>query len=199
MNIMFSDTSRTKTDKLKKSLRMELREVRNGLLPGDCRHKSSQIHRRLLQLPEFQQAKAIFCFISIGKEVDTRAIISSACANGQLVAVPKITRDQGMLALPFTGWTALETGALGIPEPALNSEVQGVFDLTITPGLGFTREGARIGYGRGYYDNWFANFEGGLKIALAYASQIVSHIPMDKHDQTVDLIITEDETIRLGP
>ena len=44
-------------------------------------------------------------------------------------------------------------GAYGIPEPADGcQEADAPKALVITPGVGFSKDGNRIGYGAGYYD-----------------------------------------------
>ena len=65
----------------------------------------------------------------------------------------------------------------------------------ITPGLGFTYGGYRIGYGRGYYDKWFAKHTVKHKIAPAFERQILEDLKVSELDIPVDKIVTEDRMI----
>ena len=66
------------------------------------------------------------------------------------------------------------------------------------PGLGFTRDGARLGRGKGYYDTYLEKCEKQLgkvpfTIALAYFEQICESIPMSDHDKNMDMVLFEDK------
>ena len=84
---------------------------------------------------------------------------------------------------------------LGILTPENDAEWQSPVDLCITPGLGFTPDGKRIGYGKGYYDKWFAAHPHTAKTALCYECQIVNDMPATDTDVRVDQIITERRVI----
>jgi 5-formyltetrahydrofolate cyclo-ligase len=61
----------------------------------------------------------------------------------------------------------------------------------IIPGLAFTREGKRLGYGGGWYDRLLAKSNHlSTKIAVAHTFQVVNDIPTEKHDIRLNRIIT---------
>ncbi len=64
----------------------------------------------------------------------------------------------------------------------------------IVPGLAFTRQGMRLGRGKGYLDRMLQQDHGRV-IALAHECQMISSIPSEPHDQAVDIVITPNETI----
>ena len=102
-----------------------------------------------------------------------------------------------MIAVPFSGWDDLIPGELGILTPRGEDTISGNIDIAITPGLGFTRTGQRIGYGRGYYDQWFSGNSVAHKIALSFEAQILDSLPVTVTDIPVDIIVTEQEIIRI--
>jgi 5-formyltetrahydrofolate cyclo-ligase len=178
----------------KKLLRDLLKTLRSSL-PAALRAEFSQIiAERLFQMEEVMSAKVFFTYISCGAEVETRGIIRRLLAEGKSVTVPRIA-DKRMEARAFTSWDELSPGELGIPTPQSGHEYQGQIDVVITPGLGFTVKGHRIGFGRGYYDQWFSSHPAGFKVALAYEAQIVEDVPLDPHDVPVDCIVTEKRVI----
>lgn len=89
--------------------------------------------------------------------------------------------------------------SLGIWEPDIQSSE--VVDLTqctgiLIPGVGFDRNGHRLGFGKGYYDKALTGFQG-LKVGVAYSFQITEQpLPHDDQDVRMDLIVTDKEIIR---
>ncbi|MDL2311041.1 5-formyltetrahydrofolate cyclo-ligase, partial [Peptostreptococcaceae bacterium OttesenSCG-928-C18] len=94
----------------------------------------------------------------------------------------------------------LEPGYYSIPEPKENLRTpvdNDIIDLVITPGVAFTKDKYRMGYGGGFYDRFFANLKKPpLKIALAYDFQIVDELPSEDYDIPVNIIITENQVIK---
>ncbi len=181
----------------KTRLRAQLKQHRSEISGNRRQQKNIAVQQRLLSLPALKVAKSVFCFISYGTEVDTHDIIDRLMAQGKQLAVPRIIDSGPMHAVPFNDWAELETAQLGILSPRSTMAPQQVFDITITPGLGFTENGERLGFGKGYYDAWFQANEAGLKIALAYETQILDTLPTTEQDIRVDMIITEARLIRI--
>jgi 5-formyltetrahydrofolate cyclo-ligase len=176
-------------------LRDRLKTLRSSLPVARRAEFSQIIAERLFQMEKIKSARVFFTYISCGAEVETRGIIKRLLEEAKLVTVPRIA-DNRMEARAFTAWEEMSPGQLGIPTPKSGHEYQGRIDVVITPGLGFTVEGHRIGFGRGYYDQWFSSHPVGFKVALAYEAQIVAGIPLDPHDVPVDCIVTEKRVIR---
>lgn len=177
--------------------RNRLKATRNAL-SHECRHGFSQrILARVCELPEIRLADTVFCFVSIGDEVDTRALINALQIVGKRVLVPSILPERRMIAVAFPGWSGLVPGALGILTPSDPIEFAGRIDVCITPGLGFSIAGGRLGYGRGYYDQWFTTHATGCRLAVAFECQVVADLPVNSSDEPVDLIATEERVIRV--
>ncbi len=179
----------------KTELRAVLQASREKLVQDERRQKNQSIQQNLTELAPIQDCQSVFCFISSTNEVDTHGIINHLLNSKKQVAVPRISSEKHMQAIVFPGWDELEKGPLGILSPKHPAPVASKINITLTPGLAFSIAGARLGYGRGYYDKWFAENGGGLKIALAYEMQILDEIPTDEHDINVDVIVTEDRVI----
>ena len=188
--------SRNDINKIKHDYRTRLKGIRDRLAQEQYTRFNQSIMKNLRNVAEFQSAKRIFSYISNGSEADTHALIRARIDDLEVLAVPRINHST-MLAVEFPGWEKVRTGPMGILAPASNEACPASYDVVITPGLGFTRQGVRMGYGRGYYDRWFAEHRSGMKIALCYDIQIVESLPHDDHDIPVDLIVTEQEIIRV--
>ncbi len=118
-------------------------------------------------------------------------------------------RAEVALALPVTGgpeplvfrrWApgdALVVGPMGIGEPATTAPVVDP-DMLFVPLAAFDRRGHRIGYGAGYYDRTLAALRARKTvraIGVAYAVQEELFIPDEPHDEALDLVVTERDTV----
>lgn len=181
----------------KAELRTHLRQIRSGL-PASLRLSHSRlIHGHLYGLDEVIAAESAFIYISYASEVDTHAIIRLFTDEGKSLAVPRILDANRMIAVPFRSWEDLKPDAMGILTPETTTPYSGPLDIAITPGLGFTIAGGRIGYGRGYYDKWFHANRVKTKIGLAYEAQLLEQLPTGNNDMSVDIIVTEKRVIRV--
>jgi 5-formyltetrahydrofolate cyclo-ligase len=142
----------------------------------------------------------MFIYVSVHSEVQTHAILQTALEQQKTVCVPLIDREKKeMIACAITDpGRDLHSGMLGIPEPDQRScppVAARDIDLIIVPGLEFTVQGHRIGYGGGFYDR-FLSVCSGISCALAFEEQIVTSLPFDPaHDTAVSRIITETRDI----
>jgi 5-formyltetrahydrofolate cyclo-ligase len=87
---------------------------------------------------------------------------------------------------------------LNEPDPAQNEVKPDVFFI---PLAAFDRKGHRLGYGRGYFDASLAQARAERKVlavGLAYNCQEIPAVPISDHDQRLDFVITESETLDFG-
>jgi len=175
----------------KQHLRQQLLQTRQALPLSERHLKDAIIKERLLGLPEVVNAGTIFCFISFADEVDTHDLIRQLQQQGKVILVPKTLRGGKMAAILLDSWTGLETDSFGILVPRSSEPYPSGIDISLTPGLGFSPKGQRLGYGRGYYDHWFTEHPVGCKIGIGYDCQVLEDIPVDNTDVPLDKIVTE--------
>lgn len=86
----------------------------------------------------------------------------------------------------------LQIDRFGIPEPVTHTEVNLTeIDAVITPLLAFDKEGHRLGYGKGFYDRFFASFKQNVvKIGVSYFSALEGKLPSEENDIALDYCIT---------
>lgn len=178
---------------IKRTLRQQLKDTLAKLTKIEHEHLSEELALKLYEEDDWQQATVIGITISRFPEPDTYRIIRRAWEDGKFVAVPKCypaTRE--MVFRRITDFTQLESVYSGLLEPiAGKTEVQdgAQMDLVIVPGLAFSLNGYRLGYGGGYYDRFLANYKG-KTAALVLPQQLVTEIPRDEYDLPVERIIT---------
>jgi len=181
----------------KAETREKLKTTR-GKLPDATRlDYSNSITEQVLKLDEIRNARTIFIYISYATEVHTHELIKALIDVGKTLAVPKIVDSDFMQAESFSSWEDLVPGELGILAPGNSKPCSGPFDVALIPGLGFTLSGHRMGFGRGYYDKWFAQNTVSHKIALAYEVQLVEDIPVEDTDVPMEKIVTEQRVITI--
>ena len=180
---------------LKQSLRKDMRVRRAGIATAERRAKDRRIIKNLRHVPVFREARSVFCYVAYLSEADTRPIIEDCIRQNRLLAVPRIMSGDRMIAVRLNDPAELRPDKMGIPAPLSARAEAGPFDIAITPGLAFSPAGARLGYGRGYYDRWFAGHRIHTRIALAYEMQLVERLPTESTDRRVDMIVTEDRVI----
>ena len=184
----------------KKQARIEALARRNALDDTLRAKKSALITQRLLRLELFQKARCVFMYVSVHSEVDTHRIIQAALVQQKTVCVPFVDMEKKeMIACAITDpGRDLHSGMLGIPEPDRRScplVAACDIDLVIVPGLEFTVQGYRIGYGGGFYDRFLSACPG-ISCALAFEEQIVKSLPFDPaYDTAVSRIITDQREI----
>ncbi|MDT2045468.1 5-formyltetrahydrofolate cyclo-ligase [Priestia aryabhattai] len=165
---------------------------------GTYHAKSMLIAKKLLDTTWWQEADVIAITISRGQEVDTKRLIEIAWSQGKTIAVPKCVSEKSeMIFRKITSFSQLEVVFFNLQEPIeLQTEVikKSEIDLILVPGVVFSSNGYRIGYGGGYYDRFLVGYEQ-MKVSLAFHEQIVQSVPVESHDIPVDAIITDEEII----
>lgn len=158
-----------------------------------------KIFDRLLDSDEYFMAKNIFTFVGVGKEVDTRKIIQHALDNGKEVYVPLCTSKTEMKAIKITSLDRLEKNKLGLYEPRNNSQSISLdrIEFALIPCMYADRKGNRIGYGGGYYDRFFSNFNGEFPaFILAREEMIKEELPVDENDISFKYLLSEKDLYR---
>jgi 5-formyltetrahydrofolate cyclo-ligase len=185
---------------LKAAMRQELSARRKAMSPDLLDARGLKVQSRFLATPYYQRARTVALYAPIRGEVPTRDILTAALADGKRVCYP-LSHVHGRI-LSFRAVTSeseLEPGRLGVREPNSASELIPVerIDLFVVPGLGFTRDGKRLGRGGGYYDATLkAAAETSRRVGLAFTDQIVDELPTNGEDVPMDLVVSESDTFR---
>ena len=183
----------------KQRLRTLLRQRRRALSAQEVEKNSQQIATRLLARSIFHQDRQLMLYSPHENEVETDGLWQAARRQGKYVYYPRISADkQAIEFVRRQDEDHLIPGIFDILIPPGEDLLTSVAhtDLVLIPGVGFDRAGHRLGRGRGYYDRALRGIlAGAFRVGLAYDYQIVSHIPIDEHDERVDYIVTEKRLI----
>lgn len=181
----------------KRALRQRLLAARAALDPKERRQLNQAIAARLLSLPEFEHARCVLAYLSFGSEFDTRDFVGALQARDCALVLPRIDLANHRLALHRVSDPEMETlaGVWGIREPdptrcALAEPRE--IDAVLVPGVAFTPNCERLGYGGGFYDGLIRDWPGHPPlIAAAFQLQMVDDLPVGPDDLPIDTVVTQ--------
>jgi 5-formyltetrahydrofolate cyclo-ligase len=184
----------------KTALRRRLRAMRVAIT-ADARAAAHRAMARYLEqlllaspVAAAEKEHVLGLYAAMPGEADPRGVCERLPA-GWVAAWPRVAGDA--LELVSCREDELVTGYRGIREPpgdraARRLEEVGVL---IVPALAVDPHGHRLGQGGGHYDRLLARLRevapGAIVVGLAYAAQILARIPVEAHDQRVDVVLSE--------
>ena len=172
---------------LRKQVLQEMRAI-----PREQKQAMDQaLTERLLHHPFYQEAKVIATYLSFPHEFQTQELIEQVLKDGKKVLIPK-TYPKGRMEFVVYNPQQLVKTSFGLLEPQGELEVveASQIDLIHVPGLAFTTEGCRIGYGGGYYDRYLEHFTGHT-LSTIYPCQVQDFIT-ENHDIPVQEVLIDE-------
>ena len=173
---------------MKSELRKQVLQEMRALSQEQKQAIDQALTERLLHHPFYQEAKVIATYLSFPHEFQTQELIEQALKDGKKVLIPK-TYPKGRMDFVVYDPQQLVKTSFGLLEPQGDLEVVDAsqIDLIHVPGLAFTREGYRIGYGGGYYDRYLEHFAG-QTMSTIYPCQ-VQEFNSEDHDIPVQEVL----------
>ncbi|MDD5058894.1 MAG: 5-formyltetrahydrofolate cyclo-ligase [Sideroxydans sp.] len=186
----------------KQTLRQQILSRRDALPHDQRAAHSASIIERLLAMPQYQRAKVVLGYMNFGHEFASELWVKRVLADGKKLILPRANPVTRLLELYWVEdiERQLAPGMFGIrePIPELSTMVLSLnaLEFVLLPGVAFTREGARLGYGGGFYDKLLARVtHRPVLVAGAFGMQLVQDIPQESTDRKVEWLVTENETI----
>lgn len=170
----------------KREIRRLVRAEISELSTKDKATLSSQIFSNIATLEKIREASVIAIFVSLSDEPQTDVFIKQLSLDKQVV-VPRIEGDEMDFYDISEGF---QKGAFGIMEPIATVPIEpSKIDVIIVPGVAFTRQGARLGRGKGFYDKYLSRkgFRA-YTIGVCYPCQMVDALPTEPHDKMMERI-----------
>ena len=186
----------------KQALRKELKKHLKSMSSEERSKQSQTVFNKLISTDAFRDSKSLSLYMSMPGEVETNELMKYCFQFGKKCFIPHYKGDLMKMvllenqadydSLPLTAWNIKQPADDDVRHDAMNED--GGLDVIIVPGLGFTRDGLRLGRGRGYYDNYFRKYEEKFKkrpllVGLSYTCQIVEDLPADEFDIRLDQVL----------
>ncbi|MDF2833527.1 5-formyltetrahydrofolate cyclo-ligase [Chryseobacterium indoltheticum] len=182
----------------KSEIRKIYLEKRKNLSQDEVFLLSERIFENFVKFfkPVSKQKVHIFVPIEKFKEINTQIFIDYFLSRNIKVFVPKIV-DTKLISVEIFSDTQFETNNWGISEPVSNEDSEVLdFDFVITPLLYCDFKGNRVGYGKGFYDQFFENIsKNSKKIGVNYFNPDDIIDDVRENDIPLDYLVTATDVL----
>jgi 5-formyltetrahydrofolate cyclo-ligase len=175
----------------KTELRRRMRAELARMTPAACAAASESIRTSIPSLPRWQEARVVAAFAALPGEPDLHPF---EWCQSKTALLPRVEGEH-LIFHAVENPAQLKQGAYGVLEP--DPDQCPVADpvsaeIIFVPGLAFTADGRRLGRGRGFYDRLLSTLpESVLRVGVCFASQVVTAIPSEPHDEEVDVVLSQ--------
>ena len=168
----------------KATIRARMKLVRE--MVDDRLMRSVDLWARLAELPGYRAASTVMAFKGFKSEPDTDPLFARLAAEGKRLLLPRI-EDGRIVVCDADG--PMARSRIGVEEPQGAPLPYDVVEFVVVPGLAFTPDGHRLGYGGGFYDRFLPQVQV-PNAGVCFAEQIVPELPVEAHDIRVDAVIS---------
>ena len=172
---------------LKSDLRIKHLSIRKNMSVEERNRFSALIFNRLIQLAKYHERIGVY--ISMDHEVDTRRFIDWCLLNNKHVYVPKIVNKQ-MIFIEIHSLDDCLINKMGILEPIINTPTSDEIELMIVPMLAYNERNYRLGYGKGYYDQYLKT-SNAYRLGICFSMNFEPELFEQEHDEKLAQIFTE--------
>jgi 5,10-methenyltetrahydrofolate synthetase len=161
----------------KQLLRERLKRIRLEMTDAERTLKGQAIVSRLKEAVDWSEVKNLHYFEPLARlmEPDINKLITyleDTYPDMKMFTPRKIGKEWDLVAVR-------------------GGEAPDKFDVILVPALGFDGGLNRIGYGGGYYDRFLITQPQAKKIGICYESGKNGRVPVEDHDVSLSVIITE--------
>jgi 5-formyltetrahydrofolate cyclo-ligase len=160
--------------------------------------QSEWIMNEIKKQDAFQKAKVVAAFYPLPNEPEIQPLLQEILSTKTLL-LPRVFNETEMAFVKISDLNQeLVKGTFGILEPIStlipwNKSI----DLFIVPGVRFSRDGGRIGHGKGYYDRFLSKYPHAYKIGVCFSSQIENKpLSLQPHDVKMNYIVAPDNSTK---
>ncbi|MFZ4719950.1 MAG: 5-formyltetrahydrofolate cyclo-ligase [Ilumatobacteraceae bacterium] len=168
----------------KAAIRSRMRMVRE--MVDDRLMRSVDLWAKVAALPEYQAASTVMAFKGFKSEPDTDPLFARLTAEGKRLLLPRI-EDGQIVVCDADG--PMTRSRIGVEEPQGPALPYDLVEFVIVPGLAFTPDGYRLGYGGGFYDRFLPQVTV-PNAGVCFAEQVVPELPVEPHDIRVHRVVS---------
>ena len=187
----------------KTEYRKFIKSVLQAMSPEQLRSKSQAACRRMIQTTEFQAARTVMLYLPMPGELDISMLAGAVLQSSKQLLLPRVDwhqRQMSPIAVQSLD-SCSDPHFPGIRQPIGGKPVPlHQIDLVVAPGLAFSFAGGRLGRGKGFYDRFLSQPHlSALRSAVAFHEQCRQDIPTEPHDVSLQMIVTDQEVLRIEP
>ena len=191
----------------KKEARKKSKEARKQLTQEEIEDKSLAIANQLLRMDTVPSGRLVwdklyyhlFLTIEEQKEINTEYILQILAGKDKEIVISKCEFSTlGMTHFLLTDNTKIKKNSYNVPEPVDGLEVPDAkIDVVFVPLLAYDKQGNRVGYGKGFYDNFLSKCKPEtIKIGLSLFPPEEKIEDISKSDVKLDFCVTPEEVFR---
>lgn len=176
----------------KNEIRYKIKNLRVLVSEETRRSAAEEVFNRLEKTAAFLMADKIMMYHSLPDELYTLDFLKKWSSKKHFY-LPRVN-GVNLEVLPYEE-SRLELGSFHIEEPTGNNITDpSEIELVVVPAVAYDRNGKRLGRGKGFYDRFLKQTKA-TKVGVGYEFQLVDEIPVEPHDISMDIIITQKTTI----
>jgi 5-formyltetrahydrofolate cyclo-ligase len=190
----------------KKALRSKYKVLRQSLTEEEIEDKSLAIANQLLRMDAVPSGRLVwdklyyhlFLTIEEQKEINTEYILQILAGKDKEIVISKCDfATLGMTHFLLTDNTKIKKNSYNVPEPVDGLEVPDAkIDVVFVPLLACDKQGNRVGYGKGFYDNFLSKCKlETIKIGLSFFPPEEKIEDVSETDVKLDFCVTPDRII----
>ncbi len=192
----------------RQQLRLSMRQQRQQLSSDRQTAASLGAKLTLETLPQYQESQNVAAYLASDGELDLSPCLELIHKSGKQCFLPRITSKTTMEFHAYCAGDDLLDNQYGIAEPKESAPTIAAtqLELVLLPLVGFSRSGARLGMGGGFYDRYFAfkaqqssnpshDTQKPFLIGIAHSLQEIEQLPVESWDIPLCGILTEKEYI----
>lgn len=191
----------------KKALRSKYKVLRQSLTQEEIEDKSLAIANQLLRMDAVPSGRLVwdklyyhlFLTIEEQKEINTEYILQILAGKDKEIVISKCDfATLGMTHFLLTDNTKIKKNSYNVPEPVDGLEVPDAkIDVVFVPLLAYDKQGNRVGYGKGFYDNFLSKCKPEtIKIGLSFYPPVDKIKDVSENDVKLDFCVTPEEIIK---
>ena len=179
------------SDLTKLALRKSFLKKRLALSGQEHEDKSFAITNNCLTLPIWHlEYYHLYLPIKAKAEIDTTLILTLLQGKDKQVILPR-TKGSELEHILLTDITKLKINGLGIPEPEKGIKISPEqIDVIFLPLLAWDKSGNRLGYGKGFYDNFLSLCKTNtIKVGLSFFDPVDKIVDIRSKDVRMDFCV----------
>lgn len=184
----------------KKEARKKSKEARKQLSQEKIEDKSLALANQLLTMNIWDKLYYhLFLTIEEQKEINTEYILQILAGKDKEIVISKCEfATLGMTHYLLTDNTKIKKNNYNVPEPIDGLEVPDTkIDVVFVPLLAYDKQGNRVGYGKGFYDNFLSKCKPEtIKIGLSFFPPEEKIEDVSINDVKLDFCVTPEEIFR---
>ncbi|OGI19586.1 MAG: 5-formyltetrahydrofolate cyclo-ligase [Candidatus Melainabacteria bacterium RIFCSPHIGHO2_02_FULL_34_12] len=164
----------------------------------DIKSISLAIESKIKKLDVYKSAKIVMSYMAKEIEISLSHLFQDGTKSWYLPVVGTLHATSLLVAPYVPDKTKLSKNKYGISEPEIikddffdQNKNKVKLDIIFVPGLCFDKKNYRLGFGKGYYDNFLKLNPESIKIGCCPKECLVEELPIDDWDIKMDMVITE--------